>query len=307
MMFHKIYGNYYNAVTAVLNYAVRKPISRDRITDIIQEYEYAFEEMTFMLPDDIGPEGRWSLLDKEGKSILNNQVDRPLTILEKRWIKSLLSDPRIKLFQPDETGLEDVEPLFDSEDFVYYDQYQDGDPYVDEHYIEIFRSILEAVHEQKSVQILYQRKNGTEEWQSCNPIRIEYSQRDDKFRVLSSVNGKIATFNIAKISEVRQQGDFYPIEETETKFHGKRSVELLVEDTGRILERLLLQFSIYERTTECIGEHTYKIILNYEEEDETDLLIRILSFGPRIKVIGPKNFVKRMRYRLGMQKNKLEM
>ncbi len=35
MMFHKIYGNYYNAVTAVLNYAVRKPISRDRITDII--------------------------------------------------------------------------------------------------------------------------------------------------------------------------------------------------------------------------------------------------------------------------------
>ena len=117
MMFHKIYGNYYNAVTAVLNYAVRKPISRDRITDIIQEYEYAFEEMTFMLPDDIGPEGRWSLLDKEGKSILNNQVDRPLTILEKRWIKSLLSDPRIKLFQPDETGLEDVDPLFDSEDF----------------------------------------------------------------------------------------------------------------------------------------------------------------------------------------------
>lgn len=51
-----------------------------------------------------------------------------------------------------------MEPLFDSEDFVYYDQYQDGDPYGDEHYIEIFRSILEAVHEQKSVQILYQRK-----------------------------------------------------------------------------------------------------------------------------------------------------
>lgn len=56
--------------------------------------------------------GRWPLLDKNGRALIKNETYRPLTLLEKRWLKSLLSDPRIALFHPDESGLEDVEPLF---------------------------------------------------------------------------------------------------------------------------------------------------------------------------------------------------
>lgn len=69
----------------------------------------------------------------------------PLTIMEKRWLKALLADPRIALFQPEQTGLEDVEPLFQPKDIVLFDQFADGDPYGDETYTKIFRQILSAV------------------------------------------------------------------------------------------------------------------------------------------------------------------
>ena len=47
----------------------------------------------------------------------------------------------------------------------------------------------------------------------------------------------------------------------------------------------------------------YKLIgVFYEKEDETELLIRVLSFGPVLKVIFPDDFVKKLCERLEKQK-----
>lgn len=73
-------------------------------------------------------------------------------------MKSLLLDPRIKLFCPKTEGLEDVEPLFHPEDFVYYDRFLDGDPFENEHYIRIFQKILNAIKNHRSVRLLYHLK-----------------------------------------------------------------------------------------------------------------------------------------------------
>ena len=85
---------------------------------------------------------------------------RALTALEKRWMKAVLADPRIQLFSPDETGLEDVEPLFTPDKIVYYDRYTDGDPYGDPSYIAHFRTILQALY--LSAGGSSNRKEGTE-------------------------------------------------------------------------------------------------------------------------------------------------
>ena len=74
----------------------------------------------------------------------------PLTTLQKRWLKALLTDPRISLFYPDLVGLEDVEPLFNASDVVYFDCYSDGDNFSDENYIENFHIILQALKEKES-------------------------------------------------------------------------------------------------------------------------------------------------------------
>ena len=50
-----------------------------------------------------------------------------------------------------------------------------------------------------------------------------------------------------------------------------------------------------------IGENRYRLTLRYEKEDETEMLIRVLSFGPALKVISPGKFRKRIKDRIERQ------
>ena len=52
---------------------------------------------------------------------------------------------------------------------------------------------------------------------------------------------------------------------------------------------------------EDIGEKTYRLTLHYEKEDETELLIRVLSFGPVLKVLSPQKFREKLLHRLNRQ------
>ena len=83
----------------------------------------------------------------------------------------------------------------------------------------------------------------------------------------------------------------------------KRKLILELTDDRNALERVMLHFSHLDRETERIDDNHYKITLYYEREDETELLIRVLSFGPVLKVIFPDDFIKKLCDRLERQKN----
>ena len=74
-------------------------------------------------------------------------------------------------------------------------------------------------------------------------------------------------------------------------------------DDRNALERVMLHFSHLDKETERIDDNHYKITLYYEREDETELLIRVLSFGPVLKVVFPDDFIKKLCDRLEKQKN----
>ena len=299
MIFNEVYGNYYKAVASILDAAIDEPISSKDVRRIVEEK--AFAESILTIPDKVSSDGEWSLLDESGRAIIKHETYVPPTTLEKRWLKSLLLDPRIELFNPSKKGLEDVEPLFLPEDIVFYDQFAGGDPYQSEKYIEIFRMILTALRNKKSLRVLYKLKNGSEKWMNCNPVRLEYSLRDDKFRLISSFKSKVNTLNISKIIECEEVGFF---EELDIKrlLHDKRTVELLLKDERQALERVMMQFSVYEKVTEKLDDNTYRLSLTYETEDEIDIIIRVLSFGTNLKVVGPESFVKQIKNRLEMQR-----
>ena len=84
----------------------------------------------------------------------------PLTLLQKRWLKALLQDPRIALFNPDTNGLKDIEPLYQPGTFVLFDQYADGDPYEDENYIACFRTVLQSIREKRMLRIRFRGHTG---------------------------------------------------------------------------------------------------------------------------------------------------
>ena len=41
----------------------------------------------------------------------------------------------------------------------------------------------------------------------------------------------------------------------------------------------------------------------YDKDDETELLIRVLAFGPVMKVTEPESFIEQIKQRLRMQSN----
>ena len=52
-----------------------------------------------------------------------------------------------------------------------------------------------------------------------------------------------------------------------------------------------------------MDEDHYRISITYDKDDETEMVIRVLSFGPRVKVTAPDHFVNLIKERLIQQKN----
>ena len=85
------------------------------------------------------------------------------------------------------------------------------------------------------------------------------------------------------------------------KAAAKDTVTFELEDRRNALDRVLLHFSHLEKETQRLDENRYRLTLRYEREDETELLIRVLSFGPMIKVTGPPHFEDLIKERLMKQ------
>ena len=297
MIFSEIYGSYFKAVSAILSKAVDGALTERELTRTV--LENAFGESLVTIPAKL-TDGSWPLITTGFGTPLQHKPHMPLTTLEKQWLKALLLDPRVRLFDPSEEGLEDVEPLFTPDQFVYFDRYADGDDYSDPRYIEHFRMIIRAMHEKRKLRVCFHGHRGTRQSYNCIPYRLEYSSKDDKFRLITGFRNKPLTVNLSRIDSVEILD---PWEEDEYRLPQEREKELVMDlyDSRNALERAMLHFSDLEKETERIDDRRYRITLHYRQGDETEILIRILSFGPVLKVIEPETMVAQIQERLTKQ------
>ena len=298
MLFSEVYGTYYNTLAKLLNLAVEGTLTRESLYDTVRQH--GFEESILTIPEALESEA-WPLVTKDFATPLEHKPTMPLTTLQKRWLKALLNDPRIRLFDPPTAGLEDVEPLYPADAFVCFDRYLDGDPYDDPGYIKRFRCILSAIRHKRWLRIRFTGSRGLPHNWRCIPYRLEYSPKDDKFRLISGNNRESLSINLARINDCFMLEPYEP-EEYDPKPMKKRILVLELTDERNALERFLLHVSHLDKETERLEGDRYKVTLYYEREDETELLIRILSFGPVLKVIFPDDFVKKLCERLEKQK-----
>ena len=299
MLFSEVYGTYYHVLAKLLEKAVEGSLTSETMYSIIRDK--GFEESTITIPQALQNQ-TWPLIREDFSTPLENKPTMPLTTLQKRWLKALLNDPRIRLFDPPMDGLEDVEPLYPPDTFVYYDRYNDGDPFEDPGYVKRFRCILSAIRHKRWIRIQFTGHKGLPHYWRCIPYKLEYSAKDDKFRLISANKREALSINLARITqcvmlEPCREEDYRP------KVMKKRILVLELTDERNALERVMLHFSHLDKQTERLDDRRYKITLYYEREDETELLIRVLSFGPVLKVIFPDDFVKNLCERLEKQKN----
>ena len=295
MLFHEVYGSYYQAVSAILGEAVRGTLTKKRLNELVQTH--AFGESLLNIPDGLTGE-RWRLLHRDLTPELNEEPERPLTLLEKRWLRSLLLDPRIRLFDVDMHGLETVKPLFKSEMFVYFDRYGDGDDYHDPAYIAHFKTVLTALREKKDLYISFETRRSRPSI-VVTPHHLEYSEKDDCFRLIASGFRRSWVIRLSRVQ------DCSIVENSRALPPRPNKPETLVfelEDSRHALERVLLHFSHLEKETKRLDETHYLVTLKYDRADETEMVIRILSFGPMIRVLEPQHFVSLLRERIERQR-----
>ncbi len=323
-IFSELYGAYFRTAAAAL--------SEEKVTDkdiyrIISEN--AFRDSALFIPEKLIPRGDgsspWGLLkrnpDGSFSSVLFRKPPKLVTELQKRWLKAKLSDPRFRLFMEDEAfealrlRLKDVPPLYDRRFFRYFDMYSNGDDYESPLYRKSFRAVLSAVKSREIVHIGFLSRNGGMLRGDFLPLKIEYSKKNDRFRVYCMrFSGEKPlgsnVINIGRIADIFPTWKVYggDAENDTEKFFSERrckepvTVEVSSERNG--VERFMMEFAAYEKQSEFdleSGKCTVRIW--YDGQNETELLIQLLSFGPVLKILGPDSFRKQAAERVERQYN----
>ncbi|MBR4097170.1 MAG: WYL domain-containing protein, partial [Oscillospiraceae bacterium] len=192
------------------------------------------------------------------------------------------------------------------------DVFSDGDPYTDENYISNFRIIVNAITAKEVLDIEFLSGRNERKHGHFLPLKLEYSRKNDKFRIYCAAyrdrhwsNGLI---NLGRVISVRSTKHKAEYETDMTEYFSQRkcaepvTVEVTTERNG--VERFMMEFATYEKYTERdleTGVCTVK--LWYDKSDETELLIRLLSFGPVIEIKAPAEFRRLAADRIKKQHN----
>ena len=319
-IFSEIYGAYYLAVQKILS---RSALTESEIMRIIQKN--TFKDSILFLPQKIFPQkdnSDWGLIKKADDLFfpsIKNQPPNIMTLLQKRWLKAKLSDPRIKLFLSDssidllEKKLEAVQPLYKSSDFYYTDVFSDGDSFSDPVYRQIFRSVLKAVKANELISIDFVSRTGNNIKKTYLPLKIQYSPKNNKFRLFCfAVSGEriksALVINISRIQSIENTGIIWK-EPISMDFYFRavkceEPVTVCVSDERNGIERFFMEFAPYEKHVEFDSEKNNCVVkIWYDSTDETELLIRLLGFGPVIEILSPVNFRKKARERVENQYN----
>lgn len=317
-LFEKVYGCYYQVIRCLLEEGAKKPLTKGEMDEFIRKHGF-LESSLFLLPR--LTDNRWPLFTRTEEGLfvsrLKNTAKQPLTLLQKSWLKALLSDDRIRLFFKDqelallEASLEEIPPLFHWEDFHYFDRYRDGDEYSSPQYRENFQTVLTALSENKALIVSYQGKQKDSMICEVAPCRLQYSSKDDKFRLLCLEHyrhhfSREMVLNLSKVKacHLSRKKGLEGLKERQLQKDRKAAEPVVIEISGErnSLERCMLHFARYEKQTEYDSEkQAYISSIYYDPADETELLIDILSFGPVIRVLGPQPFLELVKQRVKRQ------
>lgn len=297
MIFSELYSAYYNTVAKIIKEVISGAVDNESIHKIIEEY--AFKESMLNIFPAIREE-KWQVITKKYKTPIKHTPTMPLTTLQKRWLKAILMDDRIKLFDVHLDGLDNVEPLFTKDDYRIYDRYSDGDNFADEEYIKKFKIILYALHNRLPIKAEIVNRKGNVVFTKFIPKKIEYSEKDDKFRIITDGSRFITTVNIARLTKCSLYNGDYVIKESQ-KEPKRANITMIVKDDRNALERTMLHFAHFEKQVEKINNKTYKVNIKYDSDDESEMVIRILSFGPLVEVVEPLDFRELIKNKLKKQ------
>lgn len=321
-IFSEIYGAYFRIAAKLLENEVT---DEKTVRETVQRE--GFRDSVLFLPQKLIPGSEdWGLFSRGTEGELRRKTKnapvKVLTKLQKMWLKAKLSDPRIRLFMDDETiaglngKLADVSPLYTPSHFRVTDRYADSDDYLNERYISNFRNALKAVKRRSIMYIEFISGHGNRVSGKFVLLKMEYSPKNDKFRAYCYLlrNDKIKSsglINIGRITHIVDTGRIFRTPVSLDDYFSSRKCSspavIRVTTSRNGVERFMLEFASYEKhTVRDLETGEYTVELWYDRYDETELLIRLLSFGPVIEIMGPPHLREQAKQRIFRQAELLD-
>jgi predicted DNA-binding transcriptional regulator YafY len=186
------------------------------------------------------------------------------------------------------------------------------DHFENDAYRQIFRSILYALCSSKPLEIQYRDHDGGLIRDTVRPEKIEYSLKEDRFRLLcSTANRNTAlggAINIGDIVDAKEAESFprteknIPANPQSKPRKELKHASLRVKNERGAGERAQMQFANYKIYAGG-SEDFMELEIGYPESNEPELLDEILAFGPLIKVNHfDGDLLKKIRERLDTQR-----
>ena len=318
---HEMYGRYFMITAELLKQA--QEYGQLNITDIRRAAEeMGYSETALRLPDILtqendeedGSKDSHPLFQSDGDyfKTLVKPVTRPLSLIERRWLVTILRDPKIGLFI-DDAEIERVsellrdsrgasaEPLFEEHDYCRFDVGHDSDDYYDADFRKVFRTILSALHDKSVIEIEYLGYSGMQRRKQVMPLKIEYSMKYDLFRLIykESKNGRdlIHPIRIKRIERASRSS--CQADKDESPDMEKVSVSVSNENSS--LERAHIRFANYKVSVKSVEQDKRILLISYPHYEEEELIEAILSFGPAAQVVEPEHVVGKIRAKLDRQ------
>jgi hypothetical protein len=314
-LFHEYKNKYFHLVFRILNLA-KDGLYKDEIIKLIGKEEYDekiigkdFKTFEGMLLNEYENSDNFNFLEEsEGKfySIINKEGNMPLKVrfskLEKTWLNGMIKESVVQALLGKETieklerALEDVTEG-NNDVIEFTNKVRSHTPNDLVKLKDDFYAILEGIIKGKPIIYTNVDKNGNEyNNQLALPIRIEYSLKDEKFRAsLYSLEEERAimvslhTLKDVKIAE--NIASNINREDVLKKLKEKRYCEIPItielEDIRGAMERCFMSFSSFERSSRAISENRYEIDIYYYTFEEAEVIRKIMSLGPYVKVKSP--------------------
>lgn len=225
----------------------------------------------------------------------------PLSLLEYRWLITIIDNPKMKLFLSTEE-IQYLKTVLSSEKNKAQQLPMGAIHYTDRFNliaesrpkeIEIMNPLLFAIQNHKKVFVEYISAKGKKQSGVFAPIIIEFSKRDNVFRgyFYSVWNKKISIMNIARLQSFRVLDEEYDYDKALWAlvcFRKKNTRELTIEfyDEKNVPDRILSEFApwkkrcVYDRDTKL-----YRLTIFYQKQDSFELVVRLLGYGSAIRIL----------------------
>lgn len=319
-LFDEVKNRYFHIVFRVLN-ECKDGLSKKDIIKLIDDEDFeekiiGKDNKTFegLLLNEYEDYENYNLLKEENglfypKVEDSNKIAIPVrfTNIEKAWLKSLLDEPLLKLILRENTiaklkeELKDIDSPSLSEFIETTNKSKLPELLDSDQYETNFKVLLKAILEEKSIRYCNTDRLGNKycDMESL-PVRLECSLKDDRFRVsMYSLND-----NRPIMANLYTMSNIEIIEKEKLSIDREVAIELLhknryseepiileVTDKKMAMERCFMSFSGMERSSRCLEEDRYEIKLFYYVFEEEEIIRKILTLGPYVKVLSPQRII----------------